>query len=517
MARNRIYDMARAKAADMGGAAARVPGAMIDKAVDMAGDRMDLVKAKLYIENYAMGNVDATEFAQAMADDDAMRHVVSDLCRLKLEPMNLELPQRSDRYIDVGAGMKTFWTEMKVPLPYEMNAARDIQNINMGIEAGKRSAGMPVKETPGEEQAVPKPAKRSLRDRINDAKKYMAEKAIEKLTPIVEDSREKSEVDESWLETEAGMEYKDKETRKIARKLENMAMDIEAGKSPELTAEDRKRALREAEVPEEKADEIVSDNQAELTSGYSREDLNRPLNEDMKHMMDGQEQLKSGYSAEDLNRPLSAEMQELFDQIHVHVDRGQKPDAQSQEADQKPQQEFRRHKNRVYGEFDGKKASIKNAWSGHEFTQDELGKLFAGEDITFTYTDNKNQEKTATGKLEWQTYNDRPYLGFKPDYSKKNVQSETQTEAADNSLFGESDQALMDYYENGGESGDYVQETDEDMARYYDRLGEDMADDMANYKPEDLPVCPAGEEETILTQDDLMKLAHESDGMTLGG
>ena len=100
-------------------------------------------------------------------------------------------------------------------------------------------------------------------------------------------------------------------------------MDIEAGKSPELTTEDRKRALREAEVPEEKADEIVSDNQTELTSGYSREDLNRPLNEDMKHMMDGQEQLKSGYSAEDLNRPLSAEMQELFDQIHVHVDRGQ--------------------------------------------------------------------------------------------------------------------------------------------------------------------------------------------------
>lgn len=44
-----------------------------------------------------------------------------------------------------------------------------------------------------------------------------------------------------------------------------------------------------------------------------------------------------------------------------------------------------------------------------------------------------------------------------------------------------------------------------------------MADDMANHKPEDLPVCPMGEEETILTQDDLMKLAHESDGMTLGG
>ena len=168
MARNRIYDMARAKAADMGGAAARVPGAMIDKAVDMAGDRMDLVKAKLYIENYAIGNVDAAEFAQAMADDDAMRHVVSDLCRLKLEPMNLELPQRSDRYIDVGAGMKTFWTEMKVPLPYEMNAARDIQNINTGIEAGRRSAGISAKETPGEGQADPKPVKRSLRDRINE-------------------------------------------------------------------------------------------------------------------------------------------------------------------------------------------------------------------------------------------------------------------------------------------------------------------------------------------------------------
>ena len=67
--------MARAIAADMGGAAARVPGAMIDKAVDMAGDRMDLVKAKLYIENYAMGNVDAAEFAQAMAAACGIRPV----------------------------------------------------------------------------------------------------------------------------------------------------------------------------------------------------------------------------------------------------------------------------------------------------------------------------------------------------------------------------------------------------------------------------------------------------------
>ena len=53
---------------------------MIDKAVDMAGDRMDLVKAKLYIENYAMGNVDAAEFAQAMADDDAMRQITPFQC-----------------------------------------------------------------------------------------------------------------------------------------------------------------------------------------------------------------------------------------------------------------------------------------------------------------------------------------------------------------------------------------------------------------------------------------------------
>lgn len=35
-------------------------------------------------------------------------------------------------------------------------------------------------------------------------------------------------------------------------------------------------------------------------------------------------------------------------------------------------------------------------------------------------------------------------------------------------------------------------------------------------KPEDQLVCPMGEEETILTQDGLMKLTHESDGMALG-
>lgn len=515
MARDKVYDMARAKAASMGGAAARIPGAMVDKAFDMAGDRVDLIRAKLYIENYAMGNVDAMEFAQAMADDDTMRHVVSDLCRLKLEPTNLELPQRNDRYIDVGAGMKTFWTEMQVPLPYEMNAARDIQNINTGIEAGKRSAGATVKEASGEEQKTAKPVRRSLRDRINDVKKYAAEKAIEKLTPIAGGDKEKPQVDESWLETEEGREYKDQETRKIARKLENMAMDIEAGKSPELSAEDRKRALKEAAVPEEKAEEIVSDmdNRAELRSGYSMDDLNRPLNTDMEQMLNEQE-LQSGYSVEDLNRPLSAEMQELFTQINVHVDRGQNQNKpQDQEPSKDGQQELKHRKGRVYGVFDGKKASIKDSWSGHEFTEEELGKLFAGEDISFTYTDSRNQEKTATGKLEWQMYDSKPFLGFQRDYNKKNTQTETaQAESVDNSLFGESDQALMDYYAGGGESDSYVQETDEDMARYYEQLGQDMA----NYQPEELPICPAGDESEIdLTQEDLANLTQQAAEMSM--
>lgn len=72
----------------------------------------------------------------------------------------------------------------------------------------------------------------------------------------------------------------------------------------------------------------------------------------------------------------------------------------------------------VQGIFKGQEVSIKGSWSDHTFTSEELQKLFAGETVTIDFTSKKGPSK-ATGKLEWQRYQGRKFLGFKPDFGKK--------------------------------------------------------------------------------------------------
>ena len=71
----------------------------------------------------------------------------------------------------------------------------------------------------------------------------------------------------------------------------------------------------------------------------------------------------------------------------------------------------------VKGVFKGQEATIKGSWSDHVFTEDEVRRLFAGETIAITYTSKKDGKPAqASGKLEWQTYQGRKFLGFKADF-----------------------------------------------------------------------------------------------------
>ena len=77
---------------------------------------------------------------------------------------------------------------------------------------------------------------------------------------------------------------------------------------------------------------------------------------------------------------------------------------------------------RVSGLYKGKKQiSFKRIWSGHEFTDEEVKKLLAGEEISFSATSKAGKEYTATGSLKQQTYNGTKFWGFKADFSKKSV------------------------------------------------------------------------------------------------
>lgn len=296
MAKTNMYDMFRAKAKDMGHKAAKLSDDVWQKYADAKDRRQVLREAKLYVENYMLGNIEPSEFADMMAYDDRLRYTVSDLCRMRLEPVTLDV-ERGNGYVDVGAGVKTFWTEIKVPLPSETNAARDLYNISLGIEAGRAAAGASGKE-PGQ-PANDSHKKRTFSDILNDAKQRAAEKAIEKLTPIAEGrGRAPAEAfDEAWLATEDGREYHDKYTRRAAGQLENMAMSIEAGKDMGLHSDERKKAFEAAGVSDDMENSLASDNTPHKEMGIPA----------------------SGFSNDELDRPLDEDMQALFDQIMEHV------------------------------------------------------------------------------------------------------------------------------------------------------------------------------------------------------
>lgn len=73
----------------------------------------------------------------------------------------------------------------------------------------------------------------------------------------------------------------------------------------------------------------------------------------------------------------------------------------------------------VRGTFKGETVTIKGSWSDHTFTDDELKRLFAGETIAINYTQKSGKEDNVNGKLEWQTYQGKRFLGFKAQFEKR--------------------------------------------------------------------------------------------------
>lgn len=453
-----VYDMLRAKAEAMGHKAANLPDEIWQKFYDKRDERAVLNEAKLYVENYMMGNIDAVEFAQVMAEDDRLRYTISDLCRTRLEATEFDMPERNNGYIDVGAGIKTFWAEIKVPLPSEIEAAKDLRNIYFGIEAGRATANNGFAQNMSDENSERQRSfrdiihdardkmeempekKRTIRDRLHDARVSLAEKALEKLQSYVETEKSSKQQDnESWLDTDEGRTYKNECTRRAAQHIENMTMNIENDK-----------------------------------------------NLDSDHTNAEQTGIRSGYSADDLNGSVNDDMKALFDQIMEHVNHN-KNDIKTEQSETQPADNER--KGYVEGVFDGKPVTFKDSWSNHTFTQDETDRLLAGEIISIDYTSKNGMPRTVSGRLEWQNNNGHEYFGFKADFSKNNdydqdkmsdnqdisysdipdipdipVSESTEVDLSlpDESLFRDQDDALMRYYMDNYDYEDSDVEVDAD-------------------------------------------------------
>lgn len=81
--------------------------------------------------------------------------------------------------------------------------------------------------------------------------------------------------------------------------------------------------------------------------------------------------------------------------------------------------EFPLREGYVRGVFKKQPVTIKGSWSDHVFTSEELDALFAGKTITIPFTKKDGSTSNANGKLEWQMYQGKRFLGFKADFGKK--------------------------------------------------------------------------------------------------
>lgn len=81
-------------------------------------------------------------------------------------------------------------------------------------------------------------------------------------------------------------------------------------------------------------------------------------------------------------------------------------------------------KEKAEGTFNGEDVRFNREWSGHRFTDDEVDKLLAGDEIEFDFTSSKGDDWHVVGSLAKQEYNDHEFYGFKPDWDDERTQKE---------------------------------------------------------------------------------------------
>lgn len=67
---------------------------------------------------------------------------------------------------------------------------------------------------------------------------------------------------------------------------------------------------------------------------------------------------------------------------------------------------------RFEGEWNGESVHPKRVWSKHRFTDDEVEKLLAGEEIIIDAVSNDGKPYRCKGKLARQEFNGNEYVGF---------------------------------------------------------------------------------------------------------
>lgn len=73
----------------------------------------------------------------------------------------------------------------------------------------------------------------------------------------------------------------------------------------------------------------------------------------------------------------------------------------------------------AHGTLNGEPAAVIRCWSHHTFTDEEIEKLFAGEEIEIGYEDRTGKARRTKGRLERCEYEGRTVTKFVPHFEKR--------------------------------------------------------------------------------------------------
>ena len=399
------------------------------------------IEAKILLEDRLMGEIDDAEFAYRMAQDDNLRKTVKLLTQqvLDSDPKQIE-PTVDGSFLNFRAGISTFWEEMQRKTPIERENAVEIEQVLLNLESGfdediapdtrklfLKEAGLTSEQV---EDFVPLSEYIIYETKMMDQVRDQVRADLDMGTDQPLSEAEQLVVD---AVSEDRMYVGNKPVRDgyLRGKYEGQSVDIKGSWASHTFTDEEAAKLFAGETidfdyTKKNGKTGHASGKLEWQSYQGREFLG--FHADFsKKQAPKQEQSSDGFV------PLQSEQGNPFE--------GQSTDKAP--ADIKPVRD-----GYLRGEFEGKHVDIKGSWASHTFTDEEAAKLFAGETIDFDYTKKNGKIGHVSGKLEWQSYQGREFLGFHADFSKKQAPEQEQPDtilpysAASETAF--SDQPIYD-------------------------------------------------------------------------
>lgn len=399
------------------------------------------IEAKILLEDRLMGEIDDAEFAYRMAQDDNLRKTVKLLTQqvLDSDPKQIE-PTVNGSFLNFRAGISTFWEEMQRKTPIERENAVEIEQVLLNLESGF------------DEDIAPDTRKLFLKEA------GLTSEQVEDFVPLSEyiiyETKMMDQVrDQVRADLDMGTDQPLSEAEQLV--VDAVSEDrMYAGNKPVRDGYLRgKYEGQSVDIKGSWASHTFTDAEAaKLFAGETIEFDYTKRNGQIGHVSgklewqsyQGKEFL--GFNADFSKKQAPKQEQSSDGFVPLQSEQGNPFEGQSTDkapADIKPVRD-----GYLRGEFEGKHVDIKGSWASHTFTDEEAVKLFAGETIDFDYTKKNGKIGHVSGKLEWQSYQGREFLGFHADFSKKQAPEQEQPDtilpysAASETVF--SDQPIYD-------------------------------------------------------------------------